>query len=262
MSAVELTITEAVATVTLNRPQAMNAMNDEMAIGLRDICKGLSTNEDARCVVIQGAGDHFMAGGDIVYFAESLKLDDQTRQKQIEGLVSVAHEAIACIRQMPKPVIASVRGSVAGFGMSLMSACDLVIAADSTVFAQAYCQLGVTPDGGNSYFLPRMIGEKRAKELTFLGDRIDAQTAERFGLINRVVDLQALPDETAELSGRLARGSAQSIAGAKALFNASLEQNLDEQLSAEQNSFLQRVVSSDFAEGVMAFVQKRVPEFK
>lgn len=250
-----------VATLTLNRPKVLNTLNDTMAYALRDQCQALAQDTQVRCVIIQGAGGHFMAGGDIGYFAQSLTLTPAQREIEVSQLIDVVHAAIQAIRTMPKPVIASVAGAVAGFGVSLVAACDLAIGADNTRFASAYCQLGVSPDGGNTFFLPRIIGEKRAKALTFLGDPLDAHTAMLMGLINLVVPAEQLQTTTEQLAQRLCHAPQQALINAKALINQSLNTTLEQQLAAEQQGFTQCTLTADFAEGVQAFIQKRPPQF-
>jgi 2-(1,2-epoxy-1,2-dihydrophenyl)acetyl-CoA isomerase len=162
---------------------------------------------------------------------------------------------------MPQPVIAGVRGSVAGFGMSLVAAADLAIAADSARFTQAYSQIGTTPDGGNTWFLPRAVGAKRAMGLTLLNEPIDAAGACAIGLVNQVVADSELEAVTLQLAERLARGPSRAYAQAKRLINDSMSNTLEQQLLAEQGSFTRCALSHDFAEGVTAFMEKRRPEF-
>ncbi len=258
---IKLAIDEHIATLTLNRPQSLNSLNAAMASALHAYCQQLSDDTQVRCVIIQGEGGHFMAGGDIGYFAQSLQLAEEERYQQVSGIIAIVHEAITAIRGMPKPVIASVSGAVAGFGISLMAACDLAIAAENSRFASAYCQLGVSPDGGNTYFLPRSIGEKRSKFLTFLGDPLDAHTALNMGLINQVVSVEELPHATLKLAKRLCQAPAKAVANAKQLLNTSLNHTLEQQLQAEQAGFAGCTLTADFAEGVRAFLQKRPPRF-
>ena len=171
------------------------------------------------------------------------------------------HAAIINIRSMPKPVIASIRGASAGFGMSLVAACDLAIAAEDAVFSLAYCRIGTSPDGGSTWTLPRMVGLKRAMELALLGDRLTPQQASDYGLINWVVPTADLDKMTGELAARLAAGPANALARTKALLNESLGAELQVQLQAEKDSFIAGVTGQEFAEGVSAFVEKRPARF-
>ena len=202
-----------------------------------------------------------MAGGDVRHFHALLQDSPEDAEKNIGSEIEDVHAAITSIRGMPKPVVASVRGASAGFGMSLVAACDLAIAADDSVFSLAYCRIGTSPDGGSTWTLPRMVGMKRAMELALLGDRITPQQASEFGLINWVVPSAELETMTAELTARLARGPADTIARTKALINASLGAELEDQLAAEKESFLSGVTGPEFAEGVSAFVEKRAARF-
>ena len=250
----------AIATVTLNRPAALNALSAQMNHELSQVTSELEHDESVRCVVLQGAGEHFMAGGDVKGFNETT-LDPQLRKLALERGIAETHSIITRLRRMPKPVIASVRGAVAGFGVSLMSACDLVIAADNSFFTLAYCHIGTSPDGGATYTLPRLVGVKLAMEIALLGDRFNAQRALELGMVNRVVTLNEVEIETNKLAARLAMGPTAVYGRTKSLINESLDHTLAEHLQAEQNSFVACAQGSDFAEGVRAFVEKQKPIF-
>jgi 2-(1,2-epoxy-1,2-dihydrophenyl)acetyl-CoA isomerase len=250
-----------VSIITLNRPKSLNALNSEMALDLRDVLRQIAREDAVRCLIIRGAGEHFMAGGDIAFFQQSLTLSDAERERQVSDLVGIVHESVQLLRQMEQPVIAAVRGSVAGFGMSLMAACDLAIAAENAVFVQAYTQIGTTPDGGNTYHLPRTVGLKQAMAMTLLNEPIDAAQALAMGLINKVVAADALDSEALGMARRLTAGPVGAQARAKQLINHSFENNLQQQLEAEQASFTRSSLTADFAEGVTAFLEKRRPDF-
>jgi 2-(1,2-epoxy-1,2-dihydrophenyl)acetyl-CoA isomerase len=259
---VTLSVEERVATLTLNRPEVLNTLNDDMACALRELTEQVAEDEAVRCLVVQGAGGHFMAGGDIGYFARCTQIPATERRTEISRIIETIHSAITRIRTMPKPVVASVSGAVAGFGMSLLAACDLAVAADNSKFASAYCQLGVSPDGGGTFFLPRLVGDKRAREIMFLGERLTAQEALTLGLINKVVDAGELSAVTDALAQRLAQGPQQALISSKRLLNLSLNNTLEQQLALEQQSFADCAVSADFEEGVRAFIEKRPPQFR
>ncbi len=257
-------VRDAVARITLNRPESLNAINADLVQALIPVTAAIREDTSIRAVVVRGAGDHFMAGGDIKHFKEKLDSEpDKTAVRHhFEGLLHDVHEIIVNLRAMPQPVVASVHGAVAGAGVSLMLACDLGLAADDAFFTLAYCNLGVSPDGGSTYALPRVAGLKRAFEIALLGDRFDAATAEKWGLVNRVVAASELAAETEALAQRLAVGPSRAHAHAKALLNASLNSGLKDQLDAEVVAFTDCATSADFAEGVDAFIEKRKPEFK
>lgn len=258
---ISTTIQDGVGTIVLDRPKVLNALNPEMAAGLKAATGALAADTSVRCVVIKGAGEHFMAGGDVRHFHELLQKSPGNVEKNIGGEIEDVHAAIVNIRGMPKPVVASIRGASAGFGVSLVAACDLAIAAEDSVFSLAYCRIGASPDGGSTWTLPRMVGLKRAMELALLGDRITPQRASEYGLINWVVPTSELDSMTSELAARLAAGPADALARTKTLLGNSLATDLLSQLEAEKDSFLAGVTGAEFAEGVSAFVDKRPARF-
>lgn len=251
-----------VATITLNRPQALNALDHDLTDCLRDAVGRVELESSVRAVILRGAGDHFMAGGDIRTFHDTLDQSPADRQHLFERFIAEVHEPITRIRRMAKPVIASVQGAVAGFGLSLMNSCDLVVAADNTYFTMAYCRIGASPDGSGTFGLPRAVGIKRAMEIALLGDRFDAEHALQIGLVNRVVPLAALVHTTSELAARLAAGPTLALGRTKQLLNESLNRSLTEQLLGEQECFAACSRDADFAEGLRAFLEKRAPQFK
>jgi 2-(1,2-epoxy-1,2-dihydrophenyl)acetyl-CoA isomerase len=258
---ISTSVQDGIGTIVLDRPKVLNALNPDMAAGLKAATASLGADARVRCVVIKGAGEHFMAGGDVRHFHELLQKSAQDAEKRIGAEIEDVHAAIINIRNMPKPVVASIRGASAGFGMSLVAACDLAIAAEDSVFSLAYCRIGTSPDGGSTWTLPRMVGLKRAMELALLGDRITPRQASDYGLINWVVATAELDKMTAELAARLAAGPAHALARTKALLGESLTAGLEAQLRAEKSSFLAGVTEAEFAEGVSAFVEKRVARF-
>jgi len=251
----------AIATVTLNRPDSLNALDPAMVDGLVAETSRLGASADVRCVVLRGAGRHFMAGGDIRDFAGRLEREPDLRREEFTALIGRLHAAIEALHRMPQPIVASVRGAVAGFGLSLMCACDLAIAADDAYFSAAYRNLGLTPDGGLSYALPRLVGSKKAMEIVLLGERFGADDALRWGLVNRVVPAADLASATAALAAALATGPAMATRNGKRLLRQSLSQPLSVQLDAEAKSFGACAATADFAEGVQAFLEKRPPRF-
>lgn len=251
-----------VATLTLNRPEVFNAINRDMADGLKDAIDRIEADASVRAVVIQGAGNGFMAGGDIKFFTETTGLAPEERTRHFKNFISnEAHPLVLRLRRMRPPVVASVHGAVAGFGMSLMMACDLAFASAGTRFTLAYVRLGTSPDGGSTFFLPRHVGAKRAMEIALLGDRFEAETALELGLINEIVPADALSEHVASIAERLALGPAAALARTKRLLSQSFDNTLEEQLAAEAEAFSQCAASQDFVEGVDAFIGKRLPHF-
>ena len=254
--------TDSIATLTLNRPDALNALDPAMMDALVQETAALSADANIRCVVIRGAGKHFMAGGDIHHFAAQLELPPTERQRGFTDLIARLHAAIEQLYRMPQPVLASVHGAVAGFGLSLMCACDLAIAAQDAYFTAAYRHLGLTPDGGLSYALPRLVGGKKAMEILLLGERFGADEALRLGLVNRVVPAAELGRATAAMATALACGPTLATRNGKRLLRQSPSQSLSEQLDAEGKSFGACAATGDFVEGVRAFLEKRAPRFE
>ena len=251
-------VADGVATILLNRPQVMNALDAGMIVQLREAAERAEHDAQARVVVIRGAGPAFLAGGDVAMFHANLSnMPAMVREGAPE-----LHRAILALRRAPKPVLACVHGAVAGAGVSVMAAADLAIAADGTKFTMAYSRLGTSPDGGATYSLPRLMGMRKALELILLSDAIDAKEALRLGLINWVVGAEQLAAETASIARRLAQGATSAFAEIKQLLNQSYDQTLAAQLNAEVEAFARCAGTRDFAEGVTAFVEKRKPNFK
>jgi 2-(1,2-epoxy-1,2-dihydrophenyl)acetyl-CoA isomerase len=251
-------MSDGVATITLNRPSVMNALDAAMIVQLRAACERAEQDTAARAVVLRGAGPAFLAGGDVSFFHANLsRMPELVRQGGAE-----LHHAILALRRAPKPVLASVHGTVAGAGVSLMAAADLALAAEGTQFMLAYSRIGASPDGGATYFLPRLVGSRKALELMLLSDAVDAREAIRIGLINRVAGAERLAAETEAIARRLAQGATLAFAETKRLVNQTHDQALAAQLDAEVEAFARCAATRDFAEGVTAFVEKRKPNFK
>jgi 2-(1,2-epoxy-1,2-dihydrophenyl)acetyl-CoA isomerase len=257
-----LDIADGVATVTLNAPEVRNALTTELRTRFRYIVADLEFNDDVRCVVIKGAGDHFMAGGDIRVMKERLEMSESERRQVIMEGIHLLHLPLFAIRRMGKPVIASIQGAVAGAGMGLVGCCDLAIAADDAIFTLAYCHIGASPDGGSSYFLGRTLGMKQQMELAFLGDRFGPDKAKELGIINWVVPRADLAAETDKLARRLADGPTHAFGNAKRLFNATNHLTMESQMQMEGELIADSMCTEDHAEGVAAFLGKRKPAFK
>jgi 2-(1,2-epoxy-1,2-dihydrophenyl)acetyl-CoA isomerase len=252
---------DAVFEITLNRPEILNAVNRETIAALAAAVAEAGDDPAARAVLLRSAGTHFCAGGDITMFAELISLTPAERQKALYGIVDTLHPLLVRMRHMPKPVVAAVQGAAAGFGLSLVLAADLALAAEDAVFTSGYIHLGTSPDGGMTATLPRIVGLKHAAELMLLGDRFDARRALELGLVNRVVPAEKLGAEAAALATRLAAGPTHAYGRTKALLQATLGDAFDAQLRRETESFAACAASEDFAEGVRAFLEKRAPVF-
>lgn len=251
-----------VATLTLNRPEALNVLDFAMVDALVPATASVANDASIRVLVLRAAGKHFMAGGDIRTFARSLDAAPDEREREFSRLLERVHTVVETLARMPQPVVARVHGAVAGFGLSLMNACDLAIAADDAYFAGAYRQLGVTPDGGGTWSLPRIVGPRRALEILLLSERFDAARALAIGLVNRVVPLAELDAAVDGVVRTLVAGPREALAGTKRLLRASLDRPLAEQLAAEAASFARLTAGPDFVEGVRAFLEKRPPRFE
>lgn len=252
-----LAIEGGVATITLNRSEVLNALDDKMIRALRDAAEEVHESPAVRAVLLRGAGPAFLAGGDVALFHSHLA----ELPAMIISLGRELNRAILALRRMGKPVLASVHGAVAGAGMSLLGAADLAIAADDTRFTLAYANIGASPDGGSSYFLPRTVGYKKAMEIALLPDMFDAGTAKSLGLVNWVVPAAELAERSEKLVRRLAEGPSFAYAQSKALINQSLDASMESQLEAEIQAFSRCARTADLAEGVRAFVEKRKPVF-
>jgi 2-(1,2-epoxy-1,2-dihydrophenyl)acetyl-CoA isomerase len=263
-SPVLFSVDKGVGTVILNRPKVLNALNNALSDALFMALMALEGDPAVRVIVIRGAGDAFMAGGDVGYFHRKLaEVPDKAEFRPIiVEMIERAQRLALVLRRLPKPVIASVHGGCAGFGLSLMLACDLVVAADNAKFTLAYIHLATTPDGGASFHLPRIVGQKRAAEIALLADRFGAAEAERWGLVNRVVPLAELEETTAKLAARLAKGPSMAYARTKKLLNESDVNSLEEQLAAETESFANSALTADFAAGVAGFVEKKPASYQ
>jgi len=254
-------IADGVATITLNRPKQLNALDFELADALADAMHDVEADPAVRCVVLRGTGGNFMSGGDIATFAADLDADERARAAGFRLGIHAAHAAVIAMRRMPKPVIASVDGAAAGAGLSLVLAADLAIFSDRAFLVSGYLALGTTPDCGMTFFLPRALGARKAAELLMLSERIDAAAALALGLANRVVPPARLDEETMQLAARLARGPTFALGRLKALLRESTRNGLDAQLAAETEAFGACATSADFKEGVRAFLARRRPDF-
>lgn len=245
----------AVATIRFNRPAALNAIDMPMANAFLAAARELASDKRVRAVLMSGAGKGFMAGADI----QTLSADPS---QGAADLIAPMHEAVKLLATLDAPVVAQVHGVAAGAGLSLMLQADFVLAAAGTRFNLAYVNIGTSCDVGASWALPRLVGMRRALEIAILGDMIDAPTAERFGLVNRVVPADALEAEAMALAQRLANGPTVALGQLRRLVRASLDRDLAAQLDAESAAFQVCAASDDFRTGVDAFLAKQPARFR
>ena len=255
-------VKDGIGWLTLNRPDSLNALSMEMRDLLVEHSAAFEKDPKVRCVVIRGAGTHFMAGGDIRGFHKSLTTEREAHLAGFEMRVVKAHQAIYQIRRMNKPVLASVQGAAAGFGLSLILNCDLAIASDDSFFTLAYRHIGLSADGGATYFLPRVVGERKALEIALLGERFTAQEAKANNILNWVVPKDQLVAETEKLARRLADGPTYALGVAKKLIRNSFDNSWDEHSHREAEGLAACAATEDHFEGLNAFLEKRKANFK
>jgi 2-(1,2-epoxy-1,2-dihydrophenyl)acetyl-CoA isomerase len=255
---VDLTIDGPAARILLNRPEALNAWNEQFGLDLNDAVTTVADDDSIRAVLITGAGRGFSSGADL---KEQRGADDGGMPDLSARLKEVYHPIITGLREMPKPVVAAVNGPAVGIGCSLALAADLIVAAESAYLLLAFVNIGLVPDGGSTAFLPARVGYARAAEMAMLGERVSAEKALDWGLVNRVVPDDELEAVAGELLERLANGPTRSYAGAKKLLNRRMYADLAGQLDAEAETQKEQGGSKDFVEGVLAFVEKRPPNF-
>lgn len=255
-----LTVENDVAVLTLNRPQSLNATTNEMVERLRgEIDKIASGETKARALIITGAGRGFCAGADLPDITESADFI----AKQDAGLVLELYynALIKALRALPVPIVAAVNGPCAGVGMSFALAADVLVAARSASFLQAFVNIGLVPDGGSSYFLPRSVGRTRAARMMLLGEKIGAEEAYEWGLVTKLVDDEALMDEAMKIARKFASGPTRAINLIRQMMDASERNSLSDQLDLERASQKAAGEGADFKEGVKAFFEKRKPVF-
>lgn len=259
MSPVLLEIDRAsgVATLTLNRPEVLNAIDFATAQALLEAANALKADGHARCVIVRGAGRAFAAGGDMAAFAQDFSQASRHAHKLLDSLIP----AMLILREIDAPLLASVQGAVAGAGLSLMASCDLVVAAEGTKFITAYDKVGAIPDWGGTYFLPRKIGLQRTAQMFLLGEPMNATEALNAGLVNRVVPTEQLEAVTEEMARKVASGPTQAHGYFKRLATRTFDTELAEHLEAERAAFTTLTGGADFREGVSAFLAKRTPHF-
>ena len=250
---------EGIATLTLNRPEVFNSLNEQMHKELKTVIAGIKKDKTIRVLIITASGKAFCAGQDLNDRSvnngdEKLDLGESIERKY--------NPLIKSIYNLEIPVICKINGVAAGAGVGIALACDFVIAVDTSSFIQAFCKIGLVPDSGNSYFLPKLVGMARAKELCMLGDKLSATTAQEYGLISRVYPKETIDEEVQKLAVHFSNAPTFGLSLIKKALNESMDNSLNEQLELEKN--LQRIAghSNDYKEGVAAFLEKRTPNFK
>lgn len=250
-------IASGVGWLTLNRPEVFNSFNREMALSLQAQLDAMEANPDVRAVVLIGSGKAFCAGQD---------LQEVTSPEQNPGFKAILDEhynpIILRIRNIKKPVIAAVNGVAAGAGANIALACDIVIASEKASFIQAFSKIGLVPDSGGTFFLPRLIGFQKASALMMLGDKVNAAEAESLGMVYKVVAVEEFTETVAQLANRIAKMPTRALVQTKELLNASMTNDLNAQLAMESKYQISAAQSNDYAEGVAAFIGKRKPNFK
>ncbi|MGA2454597.1 MAG: enoyl-CoA hydratase-related protein [Solirubrobacteraceae bacterium] len=260
LETVNVDVAGGVATIELNRPQALNAWNAQLGADLLAALRAATADDAVRALLITGAGRAFSSGADL----RDVSGGDTTADGHpdvYKTLTERYHPIMHAIRDVPKPVIAAVNGPAVGIGCSLALCCDLIVAAESAYFLLAFVNIGLVPDGGSSLFVPTRVGMARASELAMLGERLGAARALEWGLINRVVADERVREEAAALAARLAGGPTRSYAGTKRQLNNWLYPRMAEQLELEARIQQEMAGSEDFMEGAMAFLEKRPARF-
>lgn len=257
MTSIESKIVGNVAYLMLNRPEAFNSFNREMALSFQDKLRECEKDENIRAIVIQGNGRAFCAGQDLV---------EVTNEELNPGFEVILTEhygpIIKLLRALKKPIIAAVNGVAAGAGANIALACDIVVANESASFIQAFAGIGLVPDSAGTFFLPRLIGFQKALALAMLGDKVSANDAEKMGMIYKVFPSDSFDEEVLKLASRVSNMPTKGLVLTKEAFNQSMQNNLEKQLNLETKLQLIASETEDYKEGVSAFLEKRKPQFK
>ncbi len=244
-----------IRTLCLNRPEVFNSFNRELGQAFQQALDEAATDPAVRCVVVTGGGKAFCAGQDLKEVTAPDAPDFYTVVEE------TYNASIRRIRAMEKPVIAAVNGAAAGAGANIALSCDLVVARRSANFIQAFSKIGLIPDSGGTWLLPRLVGMQRAAALAFLGDKVSATEAEQWGMIYRAVDDEDFENEVETLAGRLAALPTRALGMTKTAFNEGWDRPLTDHLTRERDLQIAAAATADYAEGVAAFLEKRTPEF-
>src|SRR6202171_3969336 len=250
---------DGIATLVMNRPDRLNALNNELAMAVNDALGRIAEDLSVGVVVITGAGRAFCAGGDLGALGKGRQTG---ATHELEPILRSGMQMVLKIRTMPQPVIAAVHGAAAGAGMNIALAADMRIASEDATFGQNFAKVGLFPDYGGMFFLPELVGPARAAEMFYTGDMIDAQTALRLGIVNRVVPLDKLEAEVRALAQKIAQGPAIAIRAVKQTLFGSGKERLEKVLEQEVQQQMKCFQSEDCAEGIRAFFEKRKPQFQ
>lgn len=257
MSSITLKIENNVAFLTLNRPDVFNSFNREMALNLQQKLDDCENNDEVRAIVLTGSGKAFCAGQD---------LKEVTTPELNPGFKAILEEhynpIIERIRTIEKPIIGAVNGVAAGAGANIALACDIVVANEKASFIQAFSKIGLIPDSAGTFFLPRLIGLQKATALMMTGDKVDAVEAERIGMIYKYFSTETFEEEVNKLAVKMAKMPTKGLGLTKRVLNASLVNNLKEQLALESKYQIEAAQTEDYSEGVNAFMEKRKPNFQ
>lgn len=249
-------VSERIATLTLNRPDAMNATTDEMYQELQDLIPKIAADRDVACVILTGAGRGFCAGADL-----KARKDDATPLERRARHRWILKDILEPLYRLEKPVIAAVNGAAAGAGFNIALACDFIVASDQASFIQAFARVGLVPDLGGLYLLGRVIGINKAKELCFTARKVSAEEAKTLGIVNHVVPHERLLDEARAIAGKITAASPTAIAMTKNLLDRSTNATIDQMLEYESYAQTIAYLTPEYEEGVRAFREKRAPDF-
>ena len=250
---------EGIAVLVMNRPERMNALNNELATALHSALQRIAKDDGIRVVVLTGAGRAFCAGGDLAVIGKGRETNDV---KSLEPLLRAGMGMVVTMRTMPQPVIAAVNGAAAGAGMNVALAADIRISAEEATFGQNFAKVGLFPDYGGTYFLPELAGPSKAAEMFYTGDMIDAKMALKLGLVNRVVPAAKLEAEVKALAQKIASGPPLAVRAVKKTMFAEQKVALERALEKEVEHQMKCFASEDCLEGVHAFFEKRAPQFQ
>ncbi len=255
-------VADGIATITFNRPSAANALHIDQLPHILELLRRAEDDSEVRCIVINGNGKHFMAGGDLSVLPELMDMDRTERRWELEQPIHAYNLIIRTMRRLPKPIIASVQGAVAGAAVGLVAACDLSLTTRSSFYFLAHILHGGSNDGMATWFLPRQIGTRKTLEMALLAERVSGEEAQRLGLVNFVVEDDKLATETRTLAKRLAEGPTAGYGLIKNLVYSSLGNTLEEHGRLEAESYAASGMTEDWEEGIKAFFEKRKPQFK